>query len=213
MDSNYPTTLLKAILAGMMVSFSSISYLLVENHIIGAFLFSFGLFSIYTLNFYLFTGKAGYLWRHRRPDKLLLTWCGNLLGAIIVATLISQTRLVDSTLMMYNVTDLATTKISDTPSSLFILALFCGFTMYIAAETHQRTRNTANSIGGYITVILCVMVFMMAGFENSIADMFYFALMGDWGSDTIIAIITVSLGNAVGALVIPTFTLLMEPDH
>ena len=212
MDSNYPTTFLKSILAGIVVAISSTLYLIVENHTVGAFLFSLGLLCIYTLDFYLFIGKAGYLLIHRRLDKLVIVWFGNLLGTMGTAFLLSQTRLTVTTPMIEAVTNLSTTKISDTPVSLFILGIFCGLVIFIAAECYQRTRGTANSVGGYLTVVVCVMLFILCGFEQSIADMFYFSLAGAWSMDAVFALIIISLGNALGALLIPLVALLMESE-
>lgn len=213
MTSNYSTTFLKAILAGMMVSMGATLYLIVENHTLGAFLFTFGLYSIYTMDFYLFTGKVGYLLSHRRPDKLLIVWCGNLVGTGTMAFLISQTRLVSVTPMIENVKKYSAMKISDGLLSVFILGIFCGLMMYISSESHFRTRNTANSVGGYITLFLCVMLFLLAGFEHSIANMYYFSLAGAWSMDAAISLVVISLGNAVGGLLIPATTLLMKTDH
>ena len=149
---------------------------------------------------------------HRRLDKLVIVWFGNLLGTMGTAFLLSQTRLTVTTPMIEAVTNLSTTKISDTPVSLFILGIFCGLVIFIAAECYQRTRGTANSVGGYLTVVVCVMLFILCGFEQSIADMFYFSLAGAWSMDAVFALVIISLGNALGALLIPLVALLMESE-
>lgn len=51
----------KSILAGIMIGISSTVYLSVNNKIIGALLFSIGLFMICSFKMYLFTGKVGYM--------------------------------------------------------------------------------------------------------------------------------------------------------
>ena len=48
----------KAILAGMVIAIASLLYVSVENPIIGAIIFSFGLLTVFELQLNLFTGKA-----------------------------------------------------------------------------------------------------------------------------------------------------------
>lgn len=53
-------TFIYALLAGIMIGIGSIIYLSCDNKYIGAFLFGFGLFTILTFEFNLYTGKVGY---------------------------------------------------------------------------------------------------------------------------------------------------------
>ena len=53
--------LVKAILAGVMISIGGTIYLALDNKMLGAFLFSIGLFSICAYGFNLYTGKIGYV--------------------------------------------------------------------------------------------------------------------------------------------------------
>ncbi|MGL6221297.1 MAG: formate/nitrite transporter family protein, partial [Lacrimispora sphenoides] len=54
-------TFVNAIIAGIAISIGGVIYLTLENHIAGSFLFSIGLFTIYTFGFNLFTGKVCYI--------------------------------------------------------------------------------------------------------------------------------------------------------
>lgn len=54
-------TFVSAILAGMCVGFGGIVFLSVDNKIVGAALFTVGLFVICTFGLNLFTGKACYI--------------------------------------------------------------------------------------------------------------------------------------------------------
>ena len=45
------------------------------------------------------------------------------------------------------------------------------------------------------------MIFILSGFEHSIANMFYFSLAGVWSVKAVIYILVMICGNAFGALV------------
>ena len=52
---------IKAVYAGFMIGIGGMVYLAVENKIVGSMLFSFGLLTIVTQGFFLYTGKIGFL--------------------------------------------------------------------------------------------------------------------------------------------------------
>ena len=54
-------TLILSILAGILISFGGIIYLMSPNKIIGSLLFSFGLATIVCQGYALYTGRIGYL--------------------------------------------------------------------------------------------------------------------------------------------------------
>lgn len=57
------TMLIKAVYAGFMIGIGGIVYLSVDNKAIGSLLFSFGLLTIVTQGFCLYTGKVGFMKR------------------------------------------------------------------------------------------------------------------------------------------------------
>lgn len=206
MFRNYTTPFLKAILAGVMIGIGASAYLSTENPYVGALLFTIGLFTIYSLDFYLFTGKVGYLLENPDLIQISVIWLGNLVGTLVTATLLLQTRLTSTTEFIYHAQHYAEIKLEDGLLSVFILACFCGLMMYIGAQSFKSTQNTSNSVGGYIALFLCVMVFLGLGFEHSIANMFYFTLAGAWSPWAAVALMVVTLGNALGGL-FPTLLL------
>jgi formate/nitrite transporter FocA (FNT family) len=61
--------------------------------------------------------------------------------------------------------------------------------------------------------IFCVAVFILAGFEHCIADMFYFALSGRL-AEGIPSLLIISAGNTLGGLLIPVVNLInKEPKN
>ncbi len=200
MENHSKYNFIKGILAGIVIAVGGCAYLTIDNLYMGAVLFAIGLFTIYSLDFYLFTGKVGFLLEDGDVVKLGTIWLGNLVGAVGMALLVMQTRMVDTTEILAHAQQYATVKIGDGLISIFILGCFCGLMMYIAAMTHRITTHTANSVGGYVGILLCVMVFLLLGFEHSVANMFYFTLAKAWSVEAIVALVVVSLGNALGAL-------------
>ena len=64
-------------------------------------------------------------------------------------------------------------KLEDSLSGILILAFFCGMLMYIAVDGYK-------SKGNPVILFLGVSVFILAGFEHCIANMFYFTVAGVW---------------------------------
>ena len=68
----------------------------VDNKVVGAALFSAGLFTICTLGYYLYTGKVCYLLDSNQKGKYLLwlgqIWAGNLIGTALVGYGLRLTR-------------------------------------------------------------------------------------------------------------------------
>ena len=211
MFSKYLTAFLKAILAGIMIAIGGMAYLGIENHYVGAMLFTIGLFTIYTLDLYLYTGKIGFLLEDKDILKIVVIWFGNLVGAVTTAGLVLTTRMVETTPIIDGAKHYAEVKLGDSSYiSIFVMGIFCGIMMYLAAISFKKTQNTQNSIGGYVGLFLCVMIFLLLGFEHSIANMFYFTIAGAWSIKAIVALLVVTLGNAVGGLLFNVISLPME---
>lgn len=197
----YLNILLLAIAAGMSISLGGSVYLSSSNKVLGAFLFSVGLCTILVFKFKLFTGVVGYI-----PDnkpvyiiEVLVTWVGNLLGTFGFATLMSFTRIGEKLkVAAISSTD---TKLQDGPVSLIILGIFCGLLMFIAVDTYKKyiDKKPFNAV---FMEVMCVTVFILAGFEHSIADMYYFAAAGRY-FESFYVLLFVTLGNAMGGMLIP----------
>ena len=187
----------KAVLAGIAIVIGGIIYLSVENKIIGALLFTVGLYAIVLNGLFLYTGKVGYLVVEKDKKEYLLilltTWLGNLVGTAIGAFAFLNTR---NALVAQNVDIICEAKLDDTPLSIFILAVFCGFLMYIAVDGFKEKGNP-------IILFMGVSVFILCGFEHCIANMFYFSLAGAWSGKAFLYLLIMTIGNSVGGILIP----------
>ncbi len=192
-------TFVKAIMAGIAISTGGIIYLTLENHIAGSFLFSIGLFTIYSFGLNLYTGKICYI-PLEKPSYLatvLIVWMGNFVGTGLMGVIFrftKQAKIIEHT------AEIVSLKLSDTLFSTFIMAIMCGIMMCIAVVGFQTIQDT---VGKHLALILPIMVFILSGYEHSIADMFYFTMAGAWNAKAFLYIIVISLGNLVGGASIP----------
>lgn len=194
----YLRMLVLAVLGGAAIGIGGIVFLSLDNKVIGALMFTAGLYSICVHGLNLFTGKVGYL--VNQPASylvdLLVIWVGNLAGTYLAAMGIISTRTYVSYGFYDKVTAMCEAKVNDDLTSLFILGIFCGALMYIAVEGYKQTQNPVILFVGVATFILC-------GFEHCIADMFYISAAGMWSGRAFLCIVIISLGNGVGGVLIP----------
>ena len=191
---------IRAFLAGMSIAIGACVLLGVvsatpEYKWVGAILFSIGLFSVFTFGFDLYTGKVGYL-VDNKPSYLLdlvVIILGNFVGCLFMSVVMPESVFGgDATLAAF-----ADNKLIDPDwFRVFCKGIFCGILMFIAADVYKTQKS-------YLGAFICVPVFILAGSEHSIADMFYFCCAGVFTLDALIFIIIVILGNAVGGIIIP----------
>ena len=179
---------LKAIYAGFMIGIGGMIYLSMENKVIGALLFSFGLLTIVTQGFFLYTGKVGFIKSFQEILDMLVVIAGNFVGTFIAACLSRAAGLPISSL------ELAAKKLDNSVLHIFILSILCGVMMYLAIDNHKRGK-------GLLFIIAPVMIFILAGFEHSIADMFYFHLAACYTPKAFGYLAVMLLGNGIGAKV------------
>lgn len=201
---------LKAILAGFCIGLGGVVFLglMPTSKPLGAFLFAIGLFTICTHGFNLFTGKACYILDNKPSylGTLVVIWVGNLIGAFCMAALMHCTRVSGA------YTDAAQTLVAakngDSLGSLFVLGMLCNVLIYIAVDGYK---SNPHEIGKYIALIFGVAVFILAGTEHSVADMFYYAAAGElFTGNAILRLVIISLGNVVGGLILPGIKLLAK---
>ena len=188
-------TFVLAIMSGLMIGCGGIVYLLCPNKIVGAALFSFGLLTIICQGFALYTGRVGYF-RSYGAISLLTTIAGNFVGTFLVAKAFQATR---------HTVDIAAVvgpKLQDSSLSVFLLSIGCGMLMYLAVDSYRKSKS-------WLCVILPIIIFILSGFEHSIANMFYLSLADAWGWDALRITLIAIVGNGIGSWVINSsnFTL------
>ncbi len=199
------STFINAVLAGIALGIAGTVNLSVNGGLPGAFLFGFGLFLILCYAFKLYTGAIGYLFEQKTGEfrryvvTLITIWLGNFAGTALVAFLIRQTR--HAAKIVPTAENMCAGKLADTPTSILILAFFCGLLMYIAVETFRRDLP---SLFRFAMVFFCVVVFILSGFEHCIANMYYFSLANSFTSPTTLSyLLLMTLGNSIGGWFLP----------
>ena len=174
-----------AILAGIMIGFGGVIYLMCANKMVGALLFSFGLLTIVCQGFALYTGRVGYF-REYGWASILTTIVGNFLGTWIVARGFALTR------HTVDIAAVVAPKLADSSLSIFLLSIGCGAMMYLAVDSFRKSKS-------WLFVVMPIVIFILSGFEHSIANMFYLSLAGEWGVDALRITAIALVGNAVGS--------------
>jgi len=191
----------KSVLAGLMISFGCSVYLsCAEAGLVwlGAFLFATGLFTICEYGFNLYTGKVGYIATRLKDAKyfrlVLLILFFNLLTTFVIGILISSQFPAVRTVAC----SIYAKKLALPYGKLFLSSLLCGILMYLAVDTWKR--------GAKIGCFLYVPLFILSGFDHSIANSFYNgAAFGDatFTQANFFLTLIVILGNAIGGMLIP----------
>lgn len=201
--------LFKSFLAGIMIAIGGTVFLSIENKVIGASLFSIGLFGVLIYNLNLYTGKIGYLitnFNLKYIKELIITLIGNFIGACSVGFILKYTRIYDKIYEKSLI--LANTKLNDNILSIFILSIFCGLLMYYAVNGFKKQTD----FGKYLVVYLGVAVFILCGFEHCIANMYYFSVADIWSLKTLGYTGIMVLGNSVGSFIIPLCNLVIKDN-
>lgn len=193
--------LIKGIYAGIMIGIGGTIFLALDNKIVGALLFAIGLFMICVYSMNLYTGKIGYLIINKMNYlyELLFTLIGNFLGTYLVGFLIRLTRFNNYSVKAI---DICNIKLNDNLLSIFILSIFCGILMYLAVNNFKKMES---SLGKYLSVFICVIVFILCGFEHCVANMFYFSVANIWSLKTFLYLLIMILGNSFGSIFIALY--------
>lgn len=177
-----------SILGGLVIGLCAIIYVNVENTIIGAMLFSLGLCAVLINKYNLYTGKIGFAtknWKSIKQMLKILFW--NIVGVAFITMIVPHPARAES---------IAAAKLITPPIVFFSKSICCGVMMYLAVTTYKNTSNV-------IPVILCIMGFILAGFEHCIADLAYFILgLTAFSWKAILYFIIAVIGNTIGSKLI-----------
>ena len=188
----------KACLAGLFIGIAGLIYLSVDNKVIGAILFSFGLLMVVTKGYYLYTGKVGYLLPYTKGYLIVLlkTLLGNIIGIGFVGLLF---RFAGIQSVIDAAETLSLAKLDHAWYETLILAVFCGMMMYVGVQGYKAMKLDIMKV---LIVILAVTIFILSKFEHSIANMLYFFLGNTWSLQAILFTGLWIVGNGIGAVIL-----------
>ena len=188
--------MLKAVMAGIFIGIAGLIYLSVENKVLGALLFSFGLLMVVSKGYFLYTGKVGYLLPYTKGYLIILgkTIIGNLIGISLVGLLFrfsGQEVVINQAVLMVS------SKLDRSWYQALILSIFCGMMMYVGVQGYKAMKLDILKV---LIVIFAVTIFILAKFEHSVANMLYFALGNAWSFKGVLYTVIWIIGNGIGAV-------------
>ena len=172
--------LISSMLAGTMISISSIAYLN-STPVIGSILFAIGLLSILHFKLDLFTGKVPYTKSCKELPYLLTVLLGNIIGGCVMVAFPTN-----------NAIQAVTSALDVYPLLVFIKAMLCNILIYVGVEAYNKS--------DIVTVVLAVSAFILAGFDHSIARICFIISARMFNYDVVKYIIVVILGNSLGGI-------------
>ena len=185
--------IISGITAASIVSMGGSAFLSSDIKAVGAFLFTLGLLGVCYYGLNLYTGKVGYMIeKHDREAWSTLLW--GLLGNTIGAVLCGLALFAASPTVVEKAQAACEAKLALSPLAAFIRGFFCGVMIYIGVDMFRNKGTLAGILVG-------VPVFVLSGFEHSIADIFYFTAAGMISLKALGFIVLIIIGNGVGSLV------------
>lgn len=194
-----------SVLSGIMISVGGTIYLscMAKDWApLGAVLFAAGLYTICLYGFNLYTGKVGYIAYHFKDFEyiklVVLILVFNLLTTYLLGIVASYAFpcIVEPAKKLYEA------KLSAPLLRLLITGIFCGLLMFLAVDAWKK--------GSQIGCFIYIPVFILSGFDHSIANSFYNGAANGFANaftvQNLLVILTVVTGNAIGGMLVPVFT-------
>ena len=225
---------LLAILAGVYIGFGAIAATTISAYpglptsvvkVMAASAFCVGLILVVIPGSELFTGNilmtAGLVDRRIPLPRVLRNWVivylGNFLGAVLLALAMKSTGLLGTTenpsLVGQAATKIAVAKLGLTFSQAFMRGVLCNMLVCLAVILAVAARTVQGKVLG---IYFPIMVFVLCGFEHSIANMYFLPAgllsEGKFFSEfhTIFRnLIPVTIGNIVGGFLV----IVLHPKH
>lgn len=195
---------MSSVMAGVFISMGAMTYLAIPDTLVGSLFFAVGILLVLNLHNMLVTRVCPlmvYDQRYRWGD-VAVAWAGNGIGTLIAAAAVQGTRFKET--VREPLARICETKLQDTPLSLFILAVLCGFFVAFAVLIGARYEN--GSFAQIFYVWLFITAFVFCGFEHIVADMFYLSCgwlqLGIDGLEALKVLAFVSAGNLAGGMFI-----------
>ena len=166
--------------ASQMVSFNLLAASLGGGRLVAAAVFPVGLMMVVLCGAELFTGNClmiiGVLDRKIRISGMLRNWVlvylGNFLGALLVVALMKSTGLWEtgSGLLGASVIKTAQAKVQLSFGQAFVRGILCNWLVCLAVWMSTGARETVSKI---FAIWFCIGLFVISGFEHSIANMYF----------------------------------------
>ena len=177
--------------------------------LIAVVFFGADLFTSSCLNPYVCIFKKKYVGRLFMNIGLIFVL--NFVGAILIALITWGSHVIDGENLAY-LEKIATKKLSTDYGAIFLKAIMCNILVSGAVVLSYFSKST---VGKVILIWFPIMIFILLGYEHSVANMFYYALIkytipGYSIGRMAINMSIVTLGNIVGGLILGGFVILFK---
>ena len=177
--------------------------------LIAVVFFGADLFTSSCLNPYVCIFKKKYI--GRLFINIGLVFIFNFVGAILIALVTWGSHVIDGENLAY-LEKIAAKKLSTDYGAIFLKAIMCNILVSGAVVLSYFSKST---VGKVILIWFPIMIFILLGYEHSVANMFYYALIkytipGCSIGQMAINMIIVTLGNIVGGLILGGFVILFK---
>ena len=202
----------KSILAGMLISFGAYASMIANaytgSRILSAMVFSVGFIMVLLSGAALFTGQCLFIVDRVKDINfyimMLITYLGNLCGALIMVILIRW--ITPAEIIMELTNNIAVNKLSMPAWSMFINGILCNMLVCLAIWFYKNRSEQLHGIDVAIIGFIPIFTFVLCGFEHSIANMFYLPFSsGIFTWEYLRQIGLVTLGNITGGIFIGIF--------
>lgn len=190
------TKFIKGVLGGICIGIGGAAYLSIGNPIVGSLIFSIGLLLICMNGFKLFTGSISYV---RLETRSITNVIAILIGNIIGAWFIGLIFYISRPDMLNHAADICFNKL-DEGWRIMPLAFMCNILIFFAVDTFER--YTTSYFIRVFTLVLCVMAFILSGYEHCIANVFYFSAVQLFDVKVLGYLLLNIIFNAIGGVCI-----------
>lgn len=208
---------LMAFASGVVIGIGGVASLLANKlfgnagRLIGALLFTVGIYAIVMFEMKLFTGMVASIPKMGRKNLWQLPICflGNIIGVGVVAVLAYFSPLKD-----LGIIDQASSlMLGKLNAKFWYLRAFCSSILcgsLITLSVWSVKYAPKKSLSATLGVIFPIAVFAFCGFDHSVANMLYIYYLGQWRWEIIPYCLLSITGNIVGGIILPLIYLLKE---
>ena len=216
-------TFLKGILAGLSIGLGGFLFIILSHFVsgelgkvLGSIFFAVGLFLVCTFGFNLYTGKIGLIYEGKKDKEYLtslpIMLVGNAVGAFglgyICYFIFKDTEVMNTV----NAACLSRTSLDTFNDylSCIVRSFLCGVCVYLAVKSFNSDRLKPV---GILLLVFFVFVFVYAGFQHCIANMFYFGFGNHINLYTFINLILVIIFNSFGPIIGVLLHRVLQPKQ
>lgn len=172
----------QSVLSGILIGIGDVVNLSSDIRYIGALMFSLALLTIIQNGLPLYTGRIGFIKDYKITYLLKVLVC-NLVGSVIPVLITSFCRKDIYEAVLAG----SEAKFSHGYLELLLLGMMCGVLMLVAVYTKKE-----------LITVLCIMVFILSGFEHCIADFPFFVM--NFSGENLLKFLCIVLGNSIGSI-------------